>query len=84
MDFDYHEEERRWVSRHSVGREDTDTGTRTYVASQVIENNSAGGANSYLSCVGGAPYDGIRCKLNGWAGKPGPIALTATKQSVLG
>jgi hypothetical protein len=81
VDFDYYEEERGWVSEYSVTRENrTNTGTRTYVASQVIENNSAGGANSYLSCVGGAPYDGIRCKLNGWAGKPGPIALTATKQ----
>lgn len=54
--------------------------SRTLVASKVIENNNAGGENSYLSCIGGAPFDGIRCKLNGWAGKDGPIPLTATSQ----
>jgi hypothetical protein len=52
----------------------------TYVASQVIENNSPGTPNSYLSCLGGPPLDGVRCKLNGWAGKQGPIVLTATSQ----
>jgi hypothetical protein len=51
-----------------------------FVASQVIENDNAGAPNSYLSCIGGRPYDGIRCKLGGWAGKQGPIPLTATTQ----
>jgi hypothetical protein len=49
-----------------------------FLASQIIESNNPGAPNSYLSCVGGAPYDGIRCKLNGWAGKPGPIVLEAS------
>jgi hypothetical protein len=48
-----------------------------HATSQVIENNSPGAPNSYLSCIGGAPFDGVRCKLNSWAGKPGPIVLTA-------
>ena len=51
-----------------------------YVASQSIEANSPGAADGYLSCVGGPPLDGLRCKLNSWAGKPGPIALTASSQ----
>jgi hypothetical protein len=56
------------------------TMSSVFVASQVIENNDAGAPNSYLSCIGGSPYDGIRCKLGGWAGKQGPIALTATSR----
>ncbi|KAL5117875.1 hypothetical protein ACEQ8H_004193 [Pleosporales sp. CAS-2024a] len=57
---------------------ETAAGDIRHIASKVIENNSPGTPDSYLSCMGGPPYDGIRCSLNGWAGQPGPIVLTAS------
>ncbi|KAF2107805.1 hypothetical protein BDV96DRAFT_471333, partial [Lophiotrema nucula] len=63
----------------SVTRTETDAGLKTtYLASQEVLANSPGQPDSYLSCVGGPPLDGIRCTLGGWAGTAGPLVLSPT------
>ncbi|KAF2744898.1 hypothetical protein M011DRAFT_428059 [Sporormia fimetaria CBS 119925] len=49
----------------------------TLTGSQEVRANSPGEPNSYLSCLGGAPLDGIRCKNSGWASTAGPLVLEA-------
>jgi hypothetical protein len=63
------------IWKRSYGR--TNAICSSFVASIAINNDAPGTPDSYLSCVGGPPYDGIRCNLGGWGGKPGPLSLTA-------
>ncbi|KAF2201693.1 hypothetical protein GQ43DRAFT_370825 [Delitschia confertaspora ATCC 74209] len=57
--------------------------TSTYQSQTVfVTNNDPSNANSYLTCLGGAPYDGVRCNLGGMLSTRNPFVLSAGLVSV--
>ena len=49
--------------RHSYLNSSSDLATSSYGSVYIVGNGATGQSGNYLSCLGGAPFDGIRCHI---------------------